>query len=42
MIEPLSSIWKHAIYETLRRLFGHCYGCCGKWWKSCGRCEYNK
>jgi hypothetical protein len=38
MKTPLREIWKMAIYETLRRLFGHEYGCCEKWWRKCSKC----
>ena len=39
MREPLWQIWKYAFLETVRRMFGHQYGCCAKWWKRCRRCE---
>lgn len=35
MRESLLQVWKYAIFTTMRRVFGHEYGCCDKWWKKC-------
>lgn len=39
MRPTLWSVWKNAIIFTVCSIFGHEYGCCGKFWKRCKRCS---